>query len=186
MRLTFVTTNTGKANEVRSLLKTFGIEIDVCTIKLTEIQSDSLEEIATKSCEEAHEILKGPVFVEDAGLFIECLNGFPGPYSSYVYRTIGIAGVLKLMRGEENRLARFKSCIACKLPGTPIKLFSGVCIGKISHEPRGSSGFGFDPIFVPEEGNGKTFAEMSVEEKNAVSHRGKSVRLLAEWLMLMR
>ncbi|MEM1891697.1 MAG: non-canonical purine NTP pyrophosphatase, partial [Nitrososphaerota archaeon] len=63
MRLTFVTTNTGKANEVKSLLKPLGIEIDVRAIKLTEIQSDSLEEIAMRSCEEAHEILKEPVFV---------------------------------------------------------------------------------------------------------------------------
>lgn len=186
MRLTFVTTNVGKANEIRSLLKTFGIEIDVCTIKLTEIQSDSLEEIATRSCEEAYEILRKPVFVEDAGLFIERLNGFPGPYTSYVYRTIGIAGVLRLMEGEENRAAHFKSCIACKISGDLINLFSGICVGRISNEPRGSSGFGFDPIFVPEEGDGRTFAEMSVEEKNAISHRGKAVRLLTEWLKLMR
>jgi len=186
LRLTFVTTNTGKANEVKSLIKPLGIEIDVRAIKLTEIQSDSLEEIAMRSCEEAHEILKEPVFVEDAGLFIERLNGFPGPYSSYVYRTIGVAGILKLMEYEENRAAHFKSCIACKLSREPPVLFSGVCVGRISHEPRGLSGFGFDPIFIPEEGDGRTFAEMSVEEKNAVSHRGKSVRLLAEWLRLMR
>ncbi len=181
-----MTTNRGKANEVRNLLKTFGIEIDVCAIKLTEIQSDNLEEIAMRSCEEAYGVLKKPVFVEDAGLFIECLNGFPGPYSSYVYRTIGVTGILKLMEEKENRAAFFKSCIACKISGEPPSLFSGVCIGKISHEPKGSSGFGFDPIFVPEEGYGKTFAEMTTEEKNAVSHRGKSLRLLVEWLRFMR
>ncbi|MEM2909937.1 MAG: XTP/dITP diphosphatase [Nitrososphaerota archaeon] len=186
MGLTFVTTNMGKANEVRSLLRALGIEIDVRAVKLTEIQSDSLEEISMRSCEEAYGVLGEPVFVEDAGLFIERLNGFPGPYSSYVYRTIGNAGILKLMAGEENRVAYFKSCIAYKLSGKPVKMFSGVCVGRISHEPRGSGGFGFDPIFMPEEGDGRTFAEMEIEEKNAISHRGKAVRAFAEWLKLTR
>jgi len=186
VRLTFVTTNAGKAAEVRSLLMALGIEIGVRAIRLTEIQSDSLEEISARCCEEAYEILREPVFVEDSGLFIERLNGFPGPYSSYVQRTIGNAGILKLMAGEENRRAYFRSCIACKLSDGPVKLFSGVCVGRISHEPRGSGGFGFDPLFIPDEGDGRTFAEMDVKEKSAISHRGKAVRLFAEWLKLAR
>ena len=119
--------------------------------------------------------------VEDAGLFIEALKGFPGPYSSYVYKTLGVQGILKLMEGVKRREAYFLSAIAYAEPGLEPKVFLGKVEGFIVPEARGSKGFGFDPIFQPK-GSEKTFAEMGVEEKNRFSHRAKALSALAEWL----
>jgi len=116
--------------------------------------------------------LKEIFFVEDAGLFIRALNGFPGPYSSFVYKTIGIRGILKLLNDVSDRTAFFKSVIGLWC-NDHIEIFEGVVEGHITKEPRGAGGFGFDPIFIPK-GCKKTFAEMSVDEKNLFSHRAKA------------
>lgn len=183
MAICFVTTNRGKYEEASKLLRSFGIEVEWVNQECVEIQSDSLEEIAKQSAQEAAQKLGRPVFVEDAGLFVEALRGFPGPYSSYVYKTIGVLGVLKLMEGVENREAYFESVVAfCDPVRGELEAFSGRVYGRISLEPRGSYGFGYDPIFIPLEGDGRTFAEMSTEEKNALSHRARALRAFANWL----
>ena len=152
-----------------------------------EIQSEDLREVAERSVLYAYDVLREPVMVEDAGLFIEALNGFPGPFSSYVYKTIGVEGILKLMRGVEDRRAKFVSVIAFYSPITePVKFFTGEVEGRISEEARGSKGFGFDPIFIPAEGDGRTFGEMDVEEKNKLSHRARAARKFAEWILRIR
>jgi len=181
LRLGFVTTNPNKLREAQLVVSRYGIELYPVTVRKIEIQSDSLEEIAVYAAKKAFEEVRQPLIVEDAGLFIDALNGFPGPYSSYVYRTIGVRGVLKLMEGVENRRARFVAVVALALSLDRIEVFRGVVEGTISYEPRGSGGFGFDPIFVPE-GFDKTFAEMSTEEKCAVSHRARAFEAMARWL----
>jgi len=181
MRITLVTTNKGKAEEFSRIFKEYGVKFRIEPLRTEEIQSDDLEEIATHSVEYAYNILREPVIVEDAGLFIDALNGFPGPYSSYTYKTIGYDGILKLMEGVEDRRARFLSVLAFYSPLTELQVFKAQVKGKISLEPRGEKGFGFDPIFIPDEGDGKTFGELSPEEKNKFSHRGKSTRLFLEW-----
>ena len=151
--------------------------------KRLEIQSDSLEEIARRSVVEAWKEVGKPVVVEDAGLFIEALNGFPGPYSSYVYKTIGLNGILKLMEGVYMRRAKFLSAVAyMDADLTEPVCFVGEAGGRISHRIRGSKGFGFDPIFIPDEGDGRTFGEMETWEKNRLSHRSRAFRKLGEWL----
>jgi len=126
-----------------------------------------------------------PIFVEDAGLFVEALKGFPGPYAAYVYHTIGNQGILKLMADTENRGANFQSVISyCDSENSvdPVS-FYGEIKGEITPAQRteqGKSGFGFDPIFQPE-GSSRTFAEMTVEEKNGYSHRAAAIRRFAEW-----
>jgi XTP/dITP diphosphohydrolase len=125
-----------------------------------------------------------PIFVEDAGLFIDALNGFPGPYAAYVYKTIHNNGVLKLMEEEKNRKAVFQSVIAfcSKETPTPVSFF-GESKGEITQTQRieaGKSGFGFDPIFKPE-GSKKTFAEMTITEKNVYSHRANAIHKFAKW-----
>ena len=180
LELYFVTDNRGKLREVENILKQFGIKVVQASVRKTEIQSNDLGEIALYAARRAFLQLRKPLFVEDAGLFIDSLNGFPGPYSSYVYKTIGVKGVLKLLEGVTNRRACFKSYVALILPPLE-KLFMGEVCGVISDEARGSGGFGFDPIFRPE-GSAKTFAEMSLEEKNRYSHRAKAVRAMGEWL----
>ncbi|MEN3047235.1 MAG: XTP/dITP diphosphatase [Candidatus Caldarchaeales archaeon] len=184
-KLRFVTSNEGKWLEVSRLLSSMGIECEWVRAKLTEVQSDDLSEIARRSAVEAYGEFGGPVAVEDAGLFVEALRGFPGPYSSYVYRTIGVEGLLKLMSGVEDRSAYFLSAVGFADSDGNVAVFTGRVDGRIAHAPRGSSGFGFDPVFVPE-GETRTFAEMAADEKNLYSHRARAFRSLAEHLLRRR
>lgn len=119
------------------------------------------------------------IFIEDSGLFVEALGGFPGVYSAYVSKTIGFNGVLRLMKGEENRKAYFKSIVCLKLKGE-IKIFRGEVEGRIAEKARGKGGFGYDPIFIPK-GSEKTFAE-APEIKNIVSHRKSAIEDMRDFL----
>ncbi len=179
----FATGNIHKFNEARSILTRLDIAVGMLRMKDVEIQSNSLMEIAQTSAREVFKRCRLPVIVEDAGLFIDALKGFPGPYAAYAYQTIGNAGLLKLMKKVENREATFKSAIAyCDSLDDPL-CFEGKAAGEITKEERvgnGKSGFGFDPIFQPS-GSAKTFAEMTLEQKNGFSHRAMAVRKFAEW-----
>jgi XTP/dITP diphosphohydrolase len=146
-----------------------------------EIQSEDLASIARNSLTQVLEKHHLPVMVEDAGLFIQSLRGFPGPYSSYVYRTLGVEGVLRLMKGQNRRKAYFLSVIAYGSPKAKPQLFTGKVEGLIVEESRGKGGFGFDPLFQPH-GCSQTFAEMSLAVKNQFSHRAQAFRKLACWL----
>jgi XTP/dITP diphosphohydrolase len=180
----FATGNIHKFNEARSILTALDIAVGMLRVKDTEIQSDSLKKIAQTSAQDAFKRCRLPVIVEDAGLFIEALNGFPGPYAAYAYKTIGNKGLLKLMENVENRKARFQSAIAyCNSVSCTPVCFEGEAAGTITNVDRrgnGESGFGFDPIFQPA-GSEKTFAEMPLEEKNCFSHRAKAMREFAKW-----
>jgi XTP/dITP diphosphohydrolase len=180
----FATGNIHKFNEARSILTGLDIAVGMLRVKDIEIQSDSLKEIAQTSAIDAFKRCGLPVIVEDAGLFIDALNGFPGPYAAYAYKTIGNKGLLKLMQNVKNRKARFWSAIAyCDSSSYAPVCFEGEAEGEITVNERvgsGKSGFGFDPIFKPD-GSGRTFAEMTLEEKNGFSHRAKAVREFAEW-----
>ena len=147
-----------------------------------EIQADDVEEISKKSSILAVQKECCPIFVEDTGLFIEALKGFPGPYASYTNKTIGRAGVLRLMNGIENRRAEFKSAVSfCNPKEEPI-CFVGTISGRISNNERGTHGFGFDSIFEPNCSD-KTFAEMTSDEKSIISHRAQSVKKFANWYL---
>jgi len=178
----FATRNKGKFREAKLIFESLGLKLTMLEADKIEIQSDSLEDIASYAAKELSGRLGFKVVVEDAGLFIRGLNGFPGPYSSYILKTIGLNGVLRLMNGVSDRYAYFLSVVAYAEPGKPAKVFQGRVEGLITSEPRGSGGFGFDPIFQPLEGDGRTFAEMSAEEKNRFSHRAKAFRELAVWI----
>uniref|UniRef100_A0A7C4I3R6 dITP/XTP pyrophosphatase n=1 Tax=Caldiarchaeum subterraneum TaxID=311458 RepID=A0A7C4I3R6_CALS0 len=175
----FVTSNPHKAEEVRRIFKKYGLRFKIHSMKTLEVQSTSLAEIACISAAQAYANLEKPLFVEDSGLFIEALQGFPGPYSSYVYKTIGLDGVLKLV--GDRREAVFKSVICLYGVEDRPLFFSGESRGRIAEEPRGRHGFGFDPIFIPR-GSRKTLAEMSLDEKNRFSHRGRAVEGLVKWI----
>jgi len=178
----FVTRNIHKFFEARSILAEYRIATAMLRIETVEIQDDNLEFIAEATATDAVEKCRLPIIVEDAGLFITELKGFPGPYSSYVYRTIGPKGILKLMKGKDRRVAQFRSVIAFKGPKEPMKCFHGNVSGEISMKERGSSGFGFDPIFKPLNSH-LTFAEMPTEEKSKCSHRAQALRKFAEWYL---
>ncbi|MDD2666813.1 MAG: XTP/dITP diphosphatase [Methanocellales archaeon] len=174
----FVTGNAGKVREAKAMLEKLGIGVQQIHYEYPEIQSDDLESIAKYGARDAAMHLKRPVMVEDAGMFISALKGFPGPYSSFTFKCIGNEGILKLMRGVEDRNAQFRSVIGFCEPDKEVITFSGSVEGEISNEPRGKMGFGYDPIFLYQN---KTFAQMSTEEKNEVSHRCVALRKFAEW-----
>lgn len=176
--LRFVTGNTGKVREAREYLP---IPIERIDFEYVEIQSPDLHEIAAAGAREAAAAVgdDDPIIVEDSGLFIDGIGGFPGPYSAYVEDTIGVDGVWRLAEREcePPRRARFRSVIAIVADGE-VETIEGTVRGRIV-APRGSGGFGYDPIF---EHTGRTFAELTTAEKNAVSHRGRALAALAEWI----
>jgi XTP/dITP diphosphohydrolase len=171
----FVTSNKGKFVEAQAI---FG-DLVQKNIGYNELQVDTLEEVVDFGMEEVMARLKGSVMIEDAGMFIDCLKGFPGVYSAYVQKTIGNSGILRLMEGTDNRGAAFKSVVGYAEPGMEPVVFKGELKGDIGFEPRGTGGFGYDPIFYV---NGKSLAEMSLEEKNRISHRAGSMKALKQWL----
>ncbi len=179
--LYLLTNNDGKLREFRELGASHSLKIAKAGLEKLEIQSSSLEEIATYAALTGYLSLRKPLLAEDAGLFIQSLNGFPGPYSSYVFKTLGNEGILRIMDGMNLRRACFRSAISLVLDIQTIKVFTGEICGSISNKVRGKSGFGFDPIFIPE-GYTRTFAEMSVKEKNKISHRAKAFNSMMEWL----
>ena len=183
IKLVFATKNEHKLLEAKEILEKYGIKVfkPAKKFKKIEIQSEKLEDIVRYAVERLFEQGLCNFFIEDAGLFIDALKNFPGPYSNYVYKTIGLKGILKLMDGVENRSAFFKSVVGLCYNGS-IKIFEGIVRGYITYEVRGEGGFGFDPIFIPM-GYNKTFAEMTLSEKNEVSHRGRSLKKMAEFLL---
>ncbi|MFC6874149.1 non-canonical purine NTP pyrophosphatase [Halobellus marinus] len=222
--LRYVTTNDGKVREAREYLDA----VSQLDYDYTEVQATELGPIAARGAREAYQHAGEPVLVDDAGLFVEGFDGFPGPYSSYVEETLGIETVGRLVAAEidEPRRASFR-CVMAYCDGEafaaspdpvdradrsaaaaagaetddeaasadeaertddavtsdaaadplPVKLFEGTVRGRIV-EPRGDGGFGYDPIF---EHDGRTLAEMSPAEKNAISHRGRALEKFAEW-----
>jgi XTP/dITP diphosphohydrolase len=253
MTLRFVTTNPGKVREAREYLDT---PVEQLEFDTPEIQSDDLGAVAAHKARAAYRHAGEPVIVDDSGMFVDALGGFPGPYSSYVYDTLGIERVSRLAREADDPSAAFRAVVAyCDGDGfdatpepvnrdaggrdgterspdartgsarrsaprdrggeaasratrerrgqdqdaaeranattddqiheggandadaLPVKLFEGAVPGEIV-APRGDGGFGYDPIF---EHDGRTFAEMDAEEKNAISHRGRALAKFAEW-----
>jgi len=179
MRIKVITSNPGKVAEYQKAFDELGIEMEHYKLPYDEVQTSDLEEVVQKGMDEI--VRKGirDFIVDDTGLFIDALKGFPGVWSAYAQKTIGNKGILKLMEGVEDRGAEFRCCIGCDLNGERT-VVTGVCRGYITDSERGTDGFGFDPIFSPD---GKlTFAEMPIDEKNGISHRGNAVRLLIEKL----
>ena len=185
-RVWFLTSNKGKFREAAAVAATSGLRLKMLAARKIEIQSDSLQTIASYAAQEAADRLGVPVIAEDAGLFINALRGFPGPYSSDIFKRLGTRGILKLMKSVSRRNAKFYSAVAYCAPGKRPKCFTGAVDGVIDVRPRGSGGFGFDPIFVPTKGDGRTLAQMSVGEKNRISHRAVSFRRLSRWMSASR
>ncbi len=176
-----VTTNRHKFLEASEVLSRYGVEAEWVRYKPQEIQSDSLLEVVIWKGFDAKKVVPPPFVVEDTGLFIDALGGFPGVYSSYVLSTLGIRGVLKALEGVEDRGARFVSYGLLYLGDNMFKVFRAVVEGRIAMSPRGEGGFGYDPIFIPL-GGVKTFGEMSLEEKNRYSHRAGLFNKIGRYL----
>lgn len=177
----FATSNKGKLGEAQLILRPYGIKLRQLSESKSEIQADDLEEIAGYAAAAIANGKSIAVLVEDSGLFIRELAGFPGPYSAYVHRTVGLEGVLKLLAGVADRSAKFRTVAAFCRPSEVPKCFTGEVSGIIVRSPRGSGGFGFDPIFAPDMERSRTFAQMTPSEKNQISHRSQALRRFGEW-----
>ncbi|MBT4326205.1 MAG: RdgB/HAM1 family non-canonical purine NTP pyrophosphatase [Candidatus Nitrosopelagicus sp.] len=175
----FASSNEHKFEEAQRILSTLGVNIKLFKTTLEEIQSNSLNEIAKRKAIDAFTKIQKPIIIEDDGLFINSLNGFPGPYSSYAYDTIGNTGIIQLLENTELRDAKFVAIIAYCNGIDEVKLFESSIPGKISKEIE-KGGWGYDPIFIPD-GESKTFANVS--DKDKFSHRSASLKKFSDWFM---
>ena len=177
MKILFATSNNHKVREANAVGKEFKIEFVQIQIEYPEIRSESVSRVAGEGARFVFEKIRERVIVEDSGLFIDALNGFPGPYSAFVFRKIGNDGILKLLK--ENRNAKFISAIGyCDSNG--VRTFEGIVKGIIAEKPRGNAGFGYDPIFIPENYE-KTFAE-DPGLKSRISHRRMAFQKFCNWI----
>ncbi len=186
--LIFATNNKNKVEEIRAVLEAdfeikslqeAGIAIDIPE------PYDTLEENATEKSTTIYQLTKQDCFSEDTGLEVTALNGAPGAKSARYAGEEGdskknIDKILSSLLGIENRAAQFKTVISLMLDGKEYQ-FKGICKGTIAHEIKGSNGFGYDPIFIPE-GSNLHFGEMTLDEKNKYSHRKKATSLLVNFL----
>lgn len=181
MDVTFVSTNVGKFREVRTILAEYDVRVQWDRRSLPEIQADDLESVVEAKLTAAGESGRA-VLVEDSGLFVQGLGGFPGVYSAYAYKTIGLQGILRLTRGHA-RNAVFRT-VAALARGSHRWTLSGVCRGRIADRPRGKNGFGYDPIFIPN-GQTRTFGQLDPLEKNRRSHRARAIRRVGRLLQTL-
>ena len=188
-KLVFATNNAHKLEEIRAIL---GDKVEVLSLKDIQCDvdipetADTLEGNAVLKAEYIYRHYGLACFADDTGLEVEALNGAPGVYSA---RYAGGEGhdseanmrkLLAELEGKTNRKAQFRTVI-CLIEGGAEHLFEGVVKGEIIEEKRGASGFGYDPVFMPE-GYTETFAEMGSEEKNRISHRARAVQALCAYL----
>jgi XTP/dITP diphosphohydrolase len=191
-KLIFATNNLNKVEEVRNVL---GDIFDIITLQEAGIDidipepHDTLQANATEKSITIFHLTKKNCFSEDSGLEVDALYGEPGVMSAR-YAGKGrssednIKKLLRLMEGEEDRTARFRTVISLILDSSEHK-FEGICEGKIIDTPKGEKGFGYDPVFIPD-GSDKTFAEMDIEEKNKFSHRKKAMKKMIDFLKINR
>ena len=180
MEALFVTSNHDKAREAAEIL---GVELRVVVLDLPEMQELDVAQVAAVKAASAHEALGDPdlpILVEDSGLVVGAWNGLPGALTKWFLASVGIEGLLRMLSAEEDRSARAVCAVAVAFADASVRVFAGEVGGSIAPEPRGSGGFGWDPIFVPE-GRTQTYAEMG-SAKNEDSHRVRALRAAREAL----
>lgn len=184
----FATNNQHKIEEIKKIVPS---DVNIITLKEAGINQDipepfdTLEENARQKSFTIHQLTQQNCFSEDTGLEVTALNGAPGVHSArYAGEgrnfTDNVKKLLHTMQGKTNRSARFRTVVSL-IWNKEEYYFEGICDGNIIDAPRGEQGFGYDPVFVPE-GSDKTFAEMSLEEKNRFSHRRKATDKLIAFL----
>lgn len=164
MKITLVTGNWAKIAQAKLALEPLGIEVDNVKMDTVEIQADSVEEVAAYSAKWASQELKANVVKNDTGIMVEALNGFPAAYTHYVADTITEDGLLKLMKGVENRKACFVQALAfCEYGKEPV-VFKSITEGSIAKRKSGKYGWAYDFIFIPK-GQTKTLGSFKDEER---------------------
>jgi len=185
--IVLATRNIGKMKELQQLLQDFPVEIknlnDFGPIPEVEENGETFDDNAYKKASFTAKVLGLPAIADDSGLVVQALGGAPGVKSArYAGENASdaenIAKLLKEMENKADRRAAFECVISIAVPSGPALTYEGRCDGEITTKPRGKSGFGYDPVFYCPE-YGKTFAELSSQEKNRVSHRGKALKEVA-------
>jgi len=176
-RFTLITSSPAKEREIAAIL---GFRLPAQSADLPEIQSLNLREILSHKARMAFAQTGLPVVVEDVSLELNALNGFPGPLIKWLLKAAGPEGVIALVRSTGDPRAR-AVCGVLAFDGQREWWAEGAVEGTIAPAPRGASGFGWDPVFVPA-GHDRTFAEMTPEEKNSISHRGAAWRKFKAWM----
>jgi XTP/dITP diphosphohydrolase len=176
VRLAVVTGNPHKAEEMAAFLEGT-VEIEHVPLDCPEYRDDEVGPIAREKARCAYDALCRPLIVDDTGFFVGALRGFPGPYAAYVLRTLGNDGMLRLLEGAADRSAYFITAVAYADAGG-IRVFEGRLDGEVTTAPRGSGGFGYDPIFAVGD---RTLAELPLAEKNRFSHRARALGAFRDW-----
>jgi len=179
VKLAVVTSNSHKAKEVAAFFDGV-LEVEHVNLECPEFRHSDVGEIAKGKARFAYDHLRRPLIVDDTAFSVKALRGFPGPYAAYVLDTLGYQGILRLLEGEGERGASFETAIAYA-DGAGIRVFRGLIDGVITRSPRGREGFGYDPIF---EVDGKTLAELTLEEKGRISHRARALEAFRDWLRM--
>jgi XTP/dITP diphosphohydrolase len=196
VRFVLATANPDKAGEIAAVLAACGLDLELvprpAEIPEVEEAGDTLEENARLKAVAIAEATGAPAIADDTGLEVDALGGAPGvrssrfageaaTYADNVDKLVAMLGTVPAGR----RTARFATVALARFPDGREVAAIGTVEGVIAEEPRGREGFGYDPVFVPDEGDGRTFAEMSPEEKNRLSHRGRAFRTLADGLRVV-
>ena len=176
--VTFVSSNRSKYREVRDVLRPFGLRVRWVRRTLPEPQADELEAVVGAKLDAVRD-LRGYVLVEDSGLFIPSLGGFPGVYSAHFLKIWKFGPIFELLRRRPRR-AYFRTVAGLQW-GRQRGTFVGEVRGRIAPRPRGRRGFGYDPIFIPDRWT-RTFAEGPRRAKNEISHRARAVRQVGDFL----
>lgn len=182
MKAIFVTTNEHKRREAAEIL---GVELESAATDVPEIQSLDVAEVAVAKAHAAYELLGSPsypVLVEDSGLVVRAWKGLPGALTKWFIGSVGSEGILRMLSNFEEREALAVCAVAVigGPAGESPRVFEGAVQGKLSPEPRGESGFGWDPIFIPRGGE-LTYAQMG-EAKHETSHRARALRAVRQWI----
>jgi XTP/dITP diphosphohydrolase len=169
-RIALITGNEGKAREYAALL---GIEVAAVRADLTEVQALDVGTVAARKAGDAYARLGMPVLVDDTGLSLAAWNGLPGALVSWFLEAVGTDGILAMAAGLNDRRAAATTALGFA-DGDGVRVFRGTLSGTLTRERRGEGGFGYDSIFMPD-GHDQTFAEMTSDQKNLISHRRLAV-----------
>lgn len=180
-RITLITGNAGKAAEYAAML---GIDVTPVKAELTEVQSLDVADVAARKAADAYAQLGEPVLVDDTGLAVRAWNGLPGALVAWFLDTVGLQGILAMAAGLTDRRATVSTALGYA-DTDGVQVFQGTVDGSLATEPRGSFGFGYDPIFIPgSDTSQRTYAQMTSEEKNKISHRRRAVEEMRTALRL--
>ena len=190
MRIIFATANPGKLREASEVLGPDYEVVPPASMGITEDIPETGSSLQENSLQKARYLFERtglPCFADDTGLEVDALGGAPGIYSARYAgpahdSQANMTKLLAELENEKSRRARFRTVVTLILSDGEPRFFEGVCEGSIATERHGAGGFGYDPVFLPDAYPGRTLAEVSEAEKNAVSHRGRAIRAMADWL----